>query len=55
MSLIEEDGYLVISGIVDQNRADIESHFLKGTFAIHQIIAEKEWVCYVLQRKGNQA
>jgi ribosomal protein L11 methyltransferase len=54
MSLIEKDGYLVISGIVDQNKTDIESHFLKGTFAIHQIITEKEWVCYVLQRKGKQ-
>jgi len=54
MSLIEKDGYLVISGIVDQNKTDIESHFLKGQFSIHQIITEKEWVCYVLQRKGNQ-
>jgi len=53
MSLIEKDGYLVISGIVDQNKTDIESHFLKGTFSVHQIITEKEWVCYVFQRKGN--
>jgi ribosomal protein L11 methyltransferase len=55
MSLIEKDGYLVISGIIDQNKTDIESNFLKGTFAIHQIISEKEWVCYVLQRKENQS
>jgi ribosomal protein L11 methyltransferase len=53
MSLIEKDGYLVISGIVDQNKTDIESHFLKGTLSVHQIITEKEWVCYVLQRRGN--
>jgi len=54
MSSIEKDGYLVLSGIIDQNKTDIESHFLKGTFSIHRIITEKEWVCYVLQRKGNQ-
>jgi ribosomal protein L11 methyltransferase len=54
MSLIEKDGYLVISGIIDQNKTDIEAHFLKGAFAVHQIISEKEWVCYVLQRKGNK-
>jgi ribosomal protein L11 methyltransferase len=53
MSLIEKDGYLVISGIVDQNKTDIESHFLKSTLSVHQIITEKEWVCYVLQRRGN--
>ena len=53
MSLIENDGYLVISGIIDQNQSDIESHFLTGKFALHHIITEKEWVCYLLQKKGN--
>ncbi|MGC9975222.1 MAG: 50S ribosomal protein L11 methyltransferase [Syntrophales bacterium] len=54
ISLIEKDGYLVISGIIDQNKTDIESQFLKGTLSVHQIIADKEWVCYVLQKKGSQ-
>lgn len=51
MSLIETAGYLVISGIIDQNRNDIESHFITDIFALHHMIAEKEWVCYVLQKK----
>jgi len=53
MSLIENNGYLVISGIIDQNKSDIESHFLTDGFALHHIIAEKEWVCYIFQKKGN--
>jgi ribosomal protein L11 methyltransferase len=54
MSLIENGGYLVISGIIDQNKSDIESHFLTGKFTLHHIITEKEWVCYVLQKGGNE-
>jgi ribosomal protein L11 methyltransferase len=54
MSLIENGGYLVISGIIDQNKGDIESHFLTGKFTLHHIITEKEWVCYVLQKGGNE-
>jgi ribosomal protein L11 methyltransferase len=53
MSLIENNGYLVISGIIDQNKSDIESHFLTDGFVLHHIIAEKEWVCYIFQKKGN--
>lgn len=52
-SLIENTGYLVISGIIDQNKSDIESHFLTDEFALHSIIEEKEWVCYVLKKRGN--
>jgi len=52
MSLIENDGYLVISGIIDQNKSDIELHFLTGELALHHTITEKEWVCYILQKKG---
>jgi len=53
MSLIHDGGYLVISGIIDQNRNDIESHFLDEKFVIHHLITEKEWVCYVLRKGGN--
>jgi ribosomal protein L11 methyltransferase len=51
MSLIENAGYLVISGIIDQHKNDIESHFFTDMFALHHLITEKEWVCYVLQKK----
>jgi ribosomal protein L11 methyltransferase len=51
MSLIENAGYLVISGIIDQHKNDIESHFFTDMFTLHHLITEKEWVCYVLQKK----
>jgi len=50
ISLIENGGYLVISGVIDQNRSDIDSHFLTHTFTAHRVIIEKEWVCYVLHK-----
>ncbi|HYA15070.1 MAG TPA: 50S ribosomal protein L11 methyltransferase [Syntrophales bacterium] len=52
LSLIGNDGYLVISGIIDQNKSDIELHFLTGEFALHHTITEKEWICYILQKRG---
>jgi ribosomal protein L11 methyltransferase len=55
ITLLEKGGYLVISGIIDQNRSDIESHFLDSPFIIDQVIAEKEWLCYVLRKGGAAA
>jgi ribosomal protein L11 methyltransferase len=52
--LLAPGGYLVISGIVEQNRPDIESHFLNGAFSLHRLITEKEWVCYVLKSEGRR-
>jgi len=51
-SLIEGNGYLVIAGITEQDRTNIEEHFLNDTFIARRIITEKEWICYVLQKKG---
>ena len=53
ISLIENTGYLVISGIIEQNKTDIESHFLSDKMILHHVIAEKEWFCYILQKRGN--
>jgi ribosomal protein L11 methyltransferase len=47
-------GYLVISGIIEQNRPDIESHFPGDSFAVHRLITEKEWLCYVLKKEGGR-
>lgn len=47
-------GYLVISGIIEQNRPDIESHFPGDSFTIHRLITEKEWLCYVLRKEGGR-
>ena len=50
--LIRPGGYIVISGIIEQNRPDIEARFLGDSLALHRLITEKEWVCYVL-KKGS--
>jgi ribosomal protein L11 methyltransferase len=52
--LINPGGYLVISGIIEQNRPDIEAHFLGNAFSLHRRITEKEWVCYVLKNGGRR-
>jgi len=51
--LLKGGGYMVISGIIDQNRPDIEAQFLRDPFSLHRMNTEKEWVCYTL-RKGSQ-
>jgi len=52
-ALIEKNGYLVVSGIIDQNRNDIESHFLTGSFILGDVITEKEWICCVFHKNGG--
>ena len=52
--LLGDGGYLVISGIVKQNKPDIEAHFLNDEFSLHRLITEKEWSCYVLKNEGRR-
>jgi ribosomal protein L11 methyltransferase len=54
LSLLGPDGYLIISGVIEQNREEIETHFIVPPLASQQVITEKEWICYVL-RKGEGA
>jgi ribosomal protein L11 methyltransferase len=54
LRLLDNSGYLVISGIVEQNKPDIEAHFLDNAFSLHRLITEKEWVCYVLKNEGRR-
>ena len=54
ISMVERGGYLVISGIIDQDRKVIEEHFLTENVALHSVITEEEWVCYLL-KKGNSS
>lgn len=51
--LVKPGGYLVISGIIEQNKPDIETRFLSDSFPIHHLITEKEWVCYLLKKAGE--
>jgi len=52
--LLGDGGYLVISGIVKQNKPDIEAHFLSDEFSLHRLITEEEWSCYVLKNGGRR-
>jgi ribosomal protein L11 methyltransferase len=54
LRLIRPGGYLVLSGIIEQNRPDIESHFTGDSLLLHRLITEKEWLCYVLKREGQR-
>ncbi|MEN6620048.1 MAG: 50S ribosomal protein L11 methyltransferase [Smithella sp.] len=51
IQLLEPDGYLIISGIIEQDAREIEDNF--STFPLIQIrmITEKEWVCYVFKKE----
>jgi ribosomal protein L11 methyltransferase len=49
--LLLPEGYMIISGIIDQDAKRIEQEFFEDPLALHRIITEKEWVCYVLKRK----
>jgi ribosomal protein L11 methyltransferase len=52
VSLLEKGGYFILSGIIEQNKPEIEKHFCSGSLTLHQAITEKEWVCYVLKKNG---
>jgi ribosomal protein L11 methyltransferase len=54
-SLLDPGGFLIMSGIIDQNRGDIEDHFFAGPFTSRRVISEKEWLCYVLQKNGEKS
>ena len=51
ISLVESNGYLIISGIIEQNREDIESHFCTEPFSHRRTLQDKEWLCYVLKKE----
>jgi ribosomal protein L11 methyltransferase len=50
LRLVSPGGTLVISGIIEQNKPDIEARFLGRLFSLRRILAEREWVCYVLKK-----
>ena len=51
--LVSPGGHLVISGIIEQNKPDIEARFLGHLFSLRSIITEREWICYVLRREES--
>jgi len=45
-------GYMIISGIIEQDIPNIEDHFLNTELIVQRQLKENEWVCYVLRKKS---
>jgi len=54
ISLLRPRGHLILSGIIDLNKGDIETHFFNAPLILHATIMEKEWVCYVMKKETVQ-
>jgi ribosomal protein L11 methyltransferase len=53
--LLEPEGYMIISGIIEQDAREIEENFSAAPLIQIKMIKEKEWVCYVLRKKASVA
>jgi len=52
IQLLLPEGYMIISGIIEQDAKNIEDQFSADLLTIYKVITEKEWVCYVLRKKA---
>lgn len=52
MQLLEPGGYLILSGIIEQDAKEIEDNFSVAPLTQNRMITEKEWVCYVLKKEA---
>lgn len=53
MQLLEPEGYMIISGIIEQDAQEIEENFSAAPLIQNRVITEKEWVCYVLKKEAS--
>lgn len=53
VKMMEKGGYLVISGIIEKNRQDVEKAFTRDDLISHRVIADKEWACYVYKKPAK--
>lgn len=53
VSLLEPGGFLVISGIIDQNRGELEDRYLSPPLVLYRVLTEKEWISYVFQKESG--
>jgi ribosomal protein L11 methylase PrmA len=51
--MMEKGGYLVISGIIEKNRQDVEKAFTRDDLIRFKVIDDKEWVCYVYKKPAK--
>ena len=52
VQLLLPEGYIIISGIIEQGAKNVGEQFSADPLTIHKTITEKEWVCYVLRKKS---
>jgi ribosomal protein L11 methyltransferase len=50
--LLLPEGYMIISGIIEQDAKNIEEQFSADPLTAYKLLTEKEWVCYVLRKKA---
>ena len=49
--LLNPNGYLIISGIIEQEKDGIHEHFPADSYPIHRFLQEKEWICFVMRKR----
>lgn len=55
IQLLLPEGYMIISGIIEQDAKNVEGQFSADPLVMHRVITEKEWVCYVLRKNPAHA
>jgi len=55
VQLLLPEGYMILSGIIEQDAKNVEEQFSADPLAIHKVITEKEWVCYILKKETAKA
>ena len=49
--LLTPGGVLIISGIIEQNRQEIEDCFFSSSLGLRRMIKRQEWLCYILAKE----
>lgn len=52
--LLLPEGYMIISGIIEQSAKAVKKDFSVSTLKLHRTLKEKEWFCYVLRKKSSR-
>ncbi|MBW2599656.1 MAG: 50S ribosomal protein L11 methyltransferase [Deltaproteobacteria bacterium] len=53
ISLTKPGGYIIASGITEQDAKDVEKIFCNGETVLHDTRSEKEWVCYTFKKASR--
>ncbi|MBW2630596.1 MAG: 50S ribosomal protein L11 methyltransferase [Deltaproteobacteria bacterium] len=53
ISLTKPGGYIIASGITEQDAKDVEKIFCNGETVLYETRSEDEWVCYTFKKAGR--